>query len=86
MFIDKLKALYAKYAAQALFQTIDDFETYIHPESVNIKDFLNEWERRYDKSKANKATWQDNVLAYKLLKAVNLEQENRSLFERKLKI
>ena len=83
--IDKLKALYAKDAAQALFQTIEDFETYIRPENVNIKDFLNEWERRYDKCKAKKATWQDNVLAYKLLKAANLEQDKQVLIRATIK-
>ena len=46
---------------------------------MDIKDFLNEWERRYDKCKQKKATWQDCVLAYKLLKAANLDQEKQSL-------
>ena len=44
--LDKLKALYAKDAAQALFQTIEEFETYQRPDNLDIKDFLNEWETR----------------------------------------
>ena len=83
--LDKLKALYAKDAAQALFQIIEEFETYQRPESVDIKDFLNEWERRYEKCKAKKAIWEDNVLAYKLLKAANLDQDKQLLIRATIK-
>lgn len=76
---EKLKKLYGKDEAQVLFQIIENFETYQRPADVDIKDFLNEWEKRYEKCKQKKATWQDNVLAYKLLKAANLDQDKQLL-------
>ena len=50
--LDKLRALYAKDEAQVLFQIIEEFETYQRPDSLDIKDFLNEWDRKYEKCKA----------------------------------
>ena len=77
--LDKLRALYAKDEAQVLFQIIEEFETYQRPDGLDIKDFLNEWDRKYEKCKAKKATWQDNVLAHKLLKAANIDQDKQLL-------
>ena len=77
--IEKLKKLYGKDEAQVLFKIIEDFESYQRPVDVDVKDFLNEWERRYDKCLKKKATWQDNVLAYKLLKAANLNEDKQLL-------
>ena len=54
--LEKLKKLYGKDDAQMLFKIIEDFESYQRPVNMDIKDFLNEWERRYDKCKQKKAT------------------------------
>ena len=77
--LKKLRELYAKDAAQVLFQTIEEFETYQRLPDMDIKDFLNEWERRHDRCKAKQAKWEDNVLAYKLLKAANLDKDKQLL-------
>ena len=77
--LDKLKKLYGKDDAQVLFQIIESFETYQRPAECGITDFLNEWEKRYDKCVQKKATWEDNVLGYKLLKAANLDPDKQVL-------
>ena len=77
--LNKLKSLYAKDSEQAAFKSYEDFESYKRPDNMDVMDFINEWERRYDKIKAKQMVLPDGVLAYRLLKSVNISEEKQTL-------
>ena len=77
--LKKLRDLYSKDKEQSAFKAYEDFENYQRPENMNITDFLNEWERRYEKIKSKEMALPDGVLAYRLLKSTNVSAEKQQL-------
>ena len=77
--LTKLQALYAVDQEQRIYQAYENFENYIRPPNVSIPDYLNEWERTYDKIVTKGITLPEPVLAYRILKSANLPSEKQSL-------
>ena len=76
---DKLKSLYAKDEEQLAFQAYEDFESFSRPGDMNVVEYLNEWQRLYERIKAKKMELPDGVLAYRVLKSANLSNEKQTL-------
>ena len=75
----KLRELYAKDKDQAMYEAYEKFETFRRDSTMNIRDFINEFERLNDKLKSYKIILPDPVIAYQLLKNANLPADKRSL-------
>ena len=68
----KLKSLFAKDINQAAFIAYDKFEMFKRPANMNIVDFINEFERLYNNIKKYDMELPTGVLAYRLLKSVDI--------------
>lgn len=77
--LKKLKELYAQDEKQLAYQAYEDFEKFIRKDDMNVTDFINEWERKYNICKAKKMILPEGVLAYRLLKSANLSSERQTL-------
>ena len=77
--LSKLEALYAVDEEQRIYIAYEMFESYVRPTDVSIPDFLNEWERLYDKIVSKGITLPEPVLAYRLLKSANIPSEKQAL-------
>ena len=65
--IEKLDSLYLEDINQSAYAAYESFEMYRRPKDMNMKEFLNNFERLYNKLK---------VLAYHVLKSAYLSEEN----------
>ena len=74
-----LDSLYLKDKTQSHMEALDAWEDYRKDEDTSVKDFINEYDRRYNKIKAKGSSVSDDVLANKLLRAANLSAADRHL-------
>ena len=70
--IERLNHLYKKDELTGKYNSLESFETYKRNSNTSIRDFLTEFEKRYNKTKTHGTIWSDNFLAYRLLKSANL--------------
>ena len=77
--LNKLSELYAKDKDQATYESYENFETFRRDKTMNIRDYINEFERLNDKLKSFNINLPDPVLAYQLLKNANLPSDKRDL-------
>ena len=75
----KLKELYSVSTDQASFSAYEKFETFQRPESMNIIDYIDEFEQLNQKLINYKIDVPPAVRAYQLLKNANLPKEKRDL-------
>ena len=77
--LTKLRELYAKDAEETAFRAYEDFETFTRSSTMDIQDFINEFDHKYQKIKAKGMELPDGVLAYRLLKSANISAEKQAL-------
>lgn len=77
--LKKLDELYLKDTDNAVFEAYDRFERYQRPEGMNIIEYINAFERLYQKAKHYKLELPDGVLAYRLLRSANLSDTHEQL-------
>ena len=63
------------------YEAYEAFETYQRPQSMSIKDYCTEFERRLKKVADNGTTLADCVTAYRLLKSANLSEAQQQLLK-----
>ena len=79
LLINKLKDLYAKDTDQLSYTAYEQFETFCRPIEMNLTDYINEFERLYNKIKVYKMELPTGVLAYRMLKSANISEEKQQL-------
>ena len=57
-----------------IFQALEAFEVYKRPSKLSISDYINEFEQCLNKVKTYSEDVSDSVLAYRILKHVNLKE------------
>ena len=75
----KLKSLFAKDINQAAFIAHDKFEMFKRPANMDIVDFINEFERLYNNIKKYDMELSTRMLAYRLLKSVDISEDKQQL-------
>ena len=75
--IEKLNPLYLKDKVQNAYIWYETFEPYKRPKELNMKDYINEFERLHSKIKEYDMALPDSVLAYKLLKQAELSETHK---------
>ena len=75
----KLDGLYLKDENQQLYVCLKKFEQYKRPSTQSINDYINEFERLYNKLKFYKIDYPDAAVAYRLLESANLSKEKNEL-------
>ena len=71
--------LFKEDSNQAALLVYDNFEKYTRPTDMSITDYLNEFERMTAKLKVYKIILPEPVLAYRVLRGVNILDENEKL-------
>ena len=79
LLIAKLRELYAVSKDQAMFTAYEQFETFQRLSSINITEYVNQFEQLNCKLKSFKIDLPSPVLAYQLLKNANLPKSKRDL-------
>ena len=74
-----MKSLFAKDINQAAFIAYDKSEMFKRPANMNIVDFINEFERLYNNIKKYDMELPTGVLAYRLLKSVDISEDKQQL-------
>ena len=64
---------------QAAFIAYDKFEMFKRPANINIVDFINKFERLYNNIKKCDMELPTGVLAYRLLKSVDISEDKQQL-------
>ena len=72
--IARLDRIYKKDETLENYMALEAFETFKRPENMKICDYLNQFEKLYNKTKSYGTQMSDNVLAYRLLKSANLPE------------
>ena len=72
--IKKLDEIYLLDKDQRIYLALDNFETFRRDKNMDMSEFVTEFESRHNKIKQFKCVLPDGVLAYKILKAVNLTE------------
>ena len=61
------------------FELYEEFESYKRPNNISITTFCSEFQKRLSKVKASGTTFSEHVLAFRLLKAANLNKSEEQL-------
>lgn len=77
--IEKLDSLFLKDENNSAFEAYDTFERYQRPVDMGMTDYINNFERLYQKAKHFKLDLPDGVLAYRLLRSANLSDTHAQL-------
>ena len=75
----KLKSIFAKDINLAAFIAHDKFEIFKRAANMNIVDFIKEFERLYNNTKKYDMELPTGVLAYRLLKSVDISDDKQQL-------
>ena len=79
--ITRLDKIYKKDELSQKFSCLEDFESYKRPESLSIRDYVVEFEKRHFKVKSYKIIVSDDLLGFRLLKAANLSARDEQLIK-----
>ena len=77
--IQKLDVLFKTDKKLLDYKEYEDFESYRRPREMSITEYLNEFEKRWNKTKSNGTALSENVLAYRLLRSANLTRHDEQL-------
>ena len=77
--LGKLRELYSKNQNQLMYETYDKFVTFVRESDMSMREFLNEFDRLYEKCKKYNMDLPDVPLAYRLLNSANLPEDKRSM-------
>ena len=77
--IARLNKIYKKDELCEKYNALESFETYKRPSNTSIRDFLTEFEKRYNKTKSYGTIMSDDLLAYRLIKSANLPSSQEQL-------
>lgn len=77
--LKKLDGLYLKDENQLIYVSLKKFEQYKRSKDQSIDDYINEFERLYNKLKHYKIVYPDAAVAYRLLESANLPQDRSEL-------
>ena len=77
--IEKLDELFLKDENNAAFEAYDAFERYERPSGMSVFEYINTFERLYQKAKHYKLELPDGVLAYRLIRSANLSDAHQQL-------
>ena len=77
--IEKLGKLYLKDKTQSAYQAYDNFEKFRRPLSMSVSDYIIEFERLLNKTKEYESDMSSDILAYRLLKSANLNEQQEQL-------
>ena len=72
--IAKLDRIYKKDETLENYMALEAFETFKRTENMKISDYLNQFEKLFNKTKSYGTQMSENVLAYRLLKSANLPE------------
>ena len=70
-----MDSIYKKDELLKKYEALEAFETYKCSSNTSMKEFLNEFTRRYNKTKSFGSEMSDDILAYRLLTSANLPQQ-----------
>ena len=76
---DKLDTLYLKDKAQMAYEAYDKFEKFRRSADMSIKDYVNEFERLLNKTKAYGTSISTDVQAYRLLNSASISEGQKQL-------
>ena len=79
--IEKLDTIFEKDKTLSKYEIYEAFESFKRPSGMSVSDYLNEFERRLNKTKAIKMELSNDILAYRLLKSANLPQSTEHLIK-----
>ena len=77
--ISKLDTLDLEDTNQSAYAAFENFEHFQRSPEMNMKCFINEFERLYNKIRIFNMELPDEVLAYRVLKSADLSTENEKL-------
>lgn len=77
--LTKLDGLFLTNQDNAAFEAYDAFERHQRPSDMHIFEYINSFERLYQKAKHFKLELPDGVLAYRLLRSANLSDAHEQL-------
>ena len=77
--IERLDTIYKKDELVQRFDKLESFESYKRPNNLSMRDFLAEFELKYNRIKNQ--TLSDDLIAYRLLKAANLQEREEQLIK-----
>lgn len=77
--IVKLDKLYLKDATLEKFETLEAFDSFQRKSETSIQEHIHEFDKIYNKLKDKGTTMSDDLLAYKLLKSVQLSQQDEKI-------
>ena len=77
--IQKLDVIFKKDEILTAYREYEDFESFKRPPEMSISEYLNEFEKRWNKTKANGTALSENVLAYRLLRSASLTSHDEQL-------
>ena len=74
--LDKLDKIFKKNAIIEKFEALDSFETYRRSSDTTIHNFIVEFDKRLNKTKKLGTQISDDLLAYRLIKSANLDEQD----------
>ena len=83
--ISNLATLYLEDTNQSANAAYDNSEHFQRSPEMNMKDFISELERLYNKIRVFDMELPDGVLAHRVLKSANLSTENKKLAKATIK-
>ena len=77
--LEVLGKIYKKDEVDTAYEAFESFINFRREENMNISQFINEFERRYNKAKPHGCELSKGILGYFLLNQANLSPENKKL-------
>ena len=77
--IEKLDKLYTKDETLEKFETLEAFDSFLRKPETSIQEHILEFSKLYKKLSDKGTTMSDDLLAYKLLKSVQLLQQDEKI-------
>ena len=77
--VSKLDTFYLEDTNQSAYAVYENFEHFQRSPEMNMKDFINEFKRLYNKIRVFNMELPNGVLEYRVLKSANLSRENEKL-------
>lgn len=79
LLLEKLDGLYKKDENQMIYMSLKSYEQHVRQKNQTIDDYINEFERRYNKLKTYGIIYPDTAVAYRLLEGANVTEESNKL-------
>lgn len=79
--IKKLDQIYLKDELSIKFDCVEKFENFKRKENTSVKEYVEEFERLYNKVKAHKIEYSEEILGFRLLKAADLPPRDEQLIK-----